>query len=108
MKNIIPILILIVAIFLAGRFTAPRSDPDSQRILDSLNRDIATRGFLLRQARDSVKQMNTLADTWFKEAERWRKAKTVVKTQYIHDTVQINSLTPNQLDSALRAIYPPK
>lgn len=99
-------LFLIAVIFTIVIATAPPRVGENKSLIDSLRQ----RAYNAERERDKFKeearQKDILADTWFKEAERLRISKTVYVTKYKYDTVLINSLTPNQLDSALQSTYP--
>ena len=107
MSNKLKLGIFIVAvIFTIVIATAPPRVGENRDLIDSLRQ----RAYNAERERDKYKeearQKDILADTWFKEAELLRTSKTVFVTRYIHETEHINSLTPDRLDSLLRATYP--
>ena len=101
-------LFICALIFTLMLVNAPDRVGENHYLIDSLR----SRAYRAERERDKYKeearQKDILADTWFKEAERLRTSKTIYITKYRHDTVHINSLTPNQLDSAIQSIYPKK
>ena len=105
MKNSIVILLVILAVFALGRFTAPTSHPNNQGKIDSLKKDIATRGRELAKARDSVRQLDILSTTWFNEAMEAKKAKVITRTIYRNDTSAISHLDSAGITKAFLARY---
>lgn len=107
MSNKLKLGVFILAVcFTVIIATAPPRVGENRALIDSLR----SRAYNAERERDKFKeearQKDILADTWFKEAERLRTSKTIYITKHHHDTVRINSLTPNQLDSAIQSTYP--
>lgn len=99
------IFVLVVGLFLAGRWTATKKIDTHHRAIDSLMRDISLRTKERDQAIDSVKHYKIMADTWFKAAESAQREKIITRTIYAQDTSRNRHFTVLQRDSVIRAEF---
>ncbi len=108
MKQSAIIVLVCVALFLIGRFTAPQKPTDDRRAIDSLKAKIATHERREAILKDSLKRANIMSDTWYNLYDSATKIKSITHTIYDNRTKAIDRLTDADLDSAFRAVYPDK
>lgn len=98
-----------VVLFMVGRCTAPKPDPDADRIkresakLQEENDDLRVQLDLSNQ---KWEQSEAKGEAWHKEALEKQKEKIVYRTRQNETIKRIDSFDDRQLDSAFRARYP--
>lgn len=105
-RKLLSFLFVVAVIFTVAIITGPDRQGENRSLIDSLrirayNAERGEQKWKDRAGRDSI-----LANTWFLEAEKWRKSKTVYVTKYKNDTAKINHLSDPKLDSAIQSVYP--
>lgn len=99
-------LFIVALIFTIMIATAPPRQGEHGSLIDSLKRRVYQAERERDKALQEAKEKDILASTWFAEAEKLRKQKTVYVTKYKNEVKRIDSLSDPRLDSILRAIYP--
>jgi hypothetical protein len=100
--------LVVVAIFLVGRLTAPKAESNEQykAAIDSLRRDAVKHEMALRKADRLIEHYKSQSDVWFSNYKELEKRKTVTRTIHDNEVKRIDSFTATQLDSAFARRYP--
>jgi len=99
---------VVAVIFTIAIVTGPDRVGENGAVIDSLTREV----YKAQRDRDKYKEEARIKDieatTWFNEAEKWRKSKTVYVTKYKNEIHRIDSIAPDSAFTEFRAIYPDK
>lgn len=107
MKLTVILCLVAVALFFAGRWTAPKPGIDYQPKIDSLQRDIKARETREELAIDSMNHYRMMAETWYNEAEEAKKGKVIIRTVYKNELKKIERLNSLGIDSVFVLRYGP-
>jgi hypothetical protein len=107
-RKLLSFLFVVAVIFTVTIITGPEREGENRSLIDSLR----IRAYQAERMRDKALEEARIKDieatTWFNEAERMRKSKTVYVTKYKNEVHRIDSIAPDSAFSEFRAIYPDK
>ncbi len=95
--------LVVVTIFLIGRFTAPKPFIDNREKIKALIQDTVRLANQRDVALDSMRHYHIMANTYFKVSQDKQKEKIITRTIYRNETIRNRSLTVLQRDSIIRA-----